>query len=840
MAFDEMMAQIRELLRQQGRVSYQALKRRFDLDDSYLADLKVELIDALRVAVDENDKVLVWTSSGAEPERMAPTPASYTPKHLAERIRSQQQALESRGGREGERKTITALFADLKGSTALQEGLDPEEARAVIDPALQIMMDAVHRYEGYVAQALGDGILGLFGAPLAHEDHAQRAVYAALRMQEELRRYSERVRLQHGAPLAMRVGLNTGEVVVRSIRKEDLHTDYVPVGHSINLAARMEQMTTPGSILITAYTQKLVQGYFVLKALGEAAIKGMERSLAVYEVTGVGQLRTRLQVAERRGLTRFVGRQQELQQMQRALDQAREGRGQVIGIMGEPGMGKSRLVHEFKASAHGFAIFEAYSASHGKSSPYLPITELLKGYFQIQLQDDEHTRREKIIGKILGLDRSLEDVLPYYFALLNIEDPDSPLLQMDPLMRRRKTFDALKRATLRASLEQPLLLIFEDLHWIDSETQGYLDSLVESIGNEEIDDHYGDLAHHYTRSGNIEKAIEYLLLAGAQAAQRSANADAVDHFGTAVTLIESLPTSPGRHKQTFTALVALAVNLSIVKGIAAIEVGEAYSRARVLCEEGGSPSELCAVLIGYRVHHLVRGNHLKALEYAEELLRIAEFTQDPALICHGHFATGISNLSLGNMVEARVHIRHGLDLYDYERDHAQTPRYGFDPGVGSLLTVSYVHWMLGYPGQAAKAHVEASTLARKVGHPYLMAYVLTCDAIVQRIKGDYLACQAATDVLVALAEEHKYPEWYAYGVVLRGWARSHATEDDAVADVMQGLSGLAQIHSKYHHPLWMGSLAEIHAKRRSFRPCANRRRRRDRGRRTNRRTLVRR
>src|SRR5260221_14168851 len=171
------------------------------------------------------------------------------------------------------------------------------------------MMDAVHRYEGYVAQALGDGIFALFGAPIAHEDHPQRALYAALRMQEEMRRYSDQVRLKHGEPLAMRVGINTGEVGGRSIRKDDLHTDYVPVGHSTNLAARMEQMATPGSILITEYTKKLVEGYFDLKALGAAEIKGVETTLHVYEVLGVGPLRTRLQVAARRGLTSLVGAQ---------------------------------------------------------------------------------------------------------------------------------------------------------------------------------------------------------------------------------------------------------------------------------------------------------------------------------------------------------------------------------------------------------------------------------------------------------------------------------------------------------------------------------------------------
>src|SRR2546428_8601945 len=216
--------------------------------------------------------------------------------------------MEARNGTEGERKTITALSADLKGSTALIEGLDPEEARAIIDPALQLMMDAVHRYEGYVAQALGDGIFALFGAPIAHEDHPQRALYAALRMQDEMRRYAATLRAQGRAPLLLRVGVNTGAVVVRSIRKDDLHTDYVPVGHSTNLAARMEQLAAPGSILVTDATHKLTDGYFAFKALGETQIKGVETPLNVYEVLGAGPLRTKLQVAARRGLTRVVGR----------------------------------------------------------------------------------------------------------------------------------------------------------------------------------------------------------------------------------------------------------------------------------------------------------------------------------------------------------------------------------------------------------------------------------------------------------------------------------------------------------------------------------------------------
>ena len=452
MDFLEVIEQAREALRSKGRITYRTLKYQFKLDDEGLEALKEELIEGEQVATDENGKVLAWGRDGepppAQPQSLSHNqpPASYTPPHLAERIRSEQVAMESRGSADGERKTITALFADLKGSTALIEGLDPEEARAILDPALQLMMDAVHRYDGYVAQALGDGTFALFGAPLAHEDHPQRALYAALRMQEEMRQYSDQSRLKGGIPLQMRVGINTGEVVVRSIRKDDLHTDYVPVGHSTNLAARMEQIATPGSIVISEYTRKLTEGYFELKALGAADIKGVDEPLNVYEVTGAGPLRTRLQVAARRGLTRFVGCHSEMEQLQNALDQAKEGHGQIVGVMGEPGLGKSRLFHEFKlTSQSGCLVLEASAVSHGRASPYLPVIDLLKTYFQLQPTDDERTRRQKIIGQVLELDRTLETTLPYLFALLGIEDEPSSLQQMDAQIRRTRTFDALKQ-----------------------------------------------------------------------------------------------------------------------------------------------------------------------------------------------------------------------------------------------------------------------------------------------------------------------------------------------------------------------------------------------------------
>ncbi len=372
--------------------------------------------------------------------------------------------MEARGVTDGERKTITALFADMAGSTALIHDLDPEDARSLIDPVLHLMMDAVHRYEGYVAQPLGDGIFALFGAPIAHEDHPQRALYAALRMQEEMKRYADRVRLDKGVALQIRVGINMGEVVVRSIRKEDLQTDYVPVGYSTHIASRMESIAVPGSIVVSEHTQKLTEGYFAFKALGATAVKGVPEPLNVYEVLGLGPLRTRLQVAAPRGLVRFVGRQSELEQLRKALELAKAGHGQIVGVMGEPGVGKSRLFYEFNLiSQSGCLVLETFSVSHGKAYPYLPLIELLKDYFQLLPYDDERRRREKVGGKVLMLDRSLEDTLPYLFFLLGIADPTASLQQMDPQIRRRRTFEALKLLLIRESLNQPLELIFEDL-----------------------------------------------------------------------------------------------------------------------------------------------------------------------------------------------------------------------------------------------------------------------------------------------------------------------------------------------------------------------------------------
>src|SRR5215469_9667923 len=400
----------------------------------------------------------------------ARVPASSNPP----RVPQASESLESQSV-DGERKTISALFADIKGSTELEQNLDPEEARAIIDPALKLMVAAVNRYEGHVVQSTGDGIFAMFGAPVTHEDHPQRALYAALRMQEELLRYGTRLRTEGHAPIEIRVGVNTGEVVVRSIATGDRQIEYTPIGHTTNLASRLQSLARTGTVAVSEPTRKLVDGYFELKALGPTRIRGVSDLVNVYEVTGLGPLRTRLQRSAGRGLSKFVGRQSEIDTLKRAAEQATSGRGQIVAAIAEAGVGKSRLFFEFKAVAQsGCMVLEAFSVSHGKATSFLPLIDLLWNYFKISATDDERTKREKITGRVLALDRSLEGTLGYLYWLLGLKEGNDEVAGVEAQTRKRRATDAVKQILLRESLNQPLIVVFEDLHWIDNETQAFL------------------------------------------------------------------------------------------------------------------------------------------------------------------------------------------------------------------------------------------------------------------------------------------------------------------------------------------------------------------------------
>ena len=1044
MTFDEMLTQVCDLLQREGRVSYRALKRRFNLDDEYLEDVKAELIDAKHLAIDEEGKVLIWTGApGAiapvvgeavtslarqEEQAAPPSPSAYTPRHLAERIRAEQAALEARGAPDGERKTITALFADIKGSMDLLEGLDPEEARRIVDPALQLMMEAVHRYEGYVAQSLGDGIFALFGAPIAHEDHAHRALYAALRMQEATRQYADTLLRERGVNLEIRVGVNTGEVVVRSIRIDDLHTDYVPIGHSTGLAARLQSLASGGAIVASEATYKLTEGHFAFKAPRVAQVKGVSAPVHLYEVAGVGLLRTRLQVSASRGLVRFVGRQRELEQMQRAFELATGGRGQMVAVVGEPGVGKSRLCYEFKVRAQrGCLVLETFSVSHGKAYPYLPLIELLKHYFQLTPQDDERRRREQVTGKLLTLDRSLEDTLPYVLAVLGDAESTALLAQMDPTLRRRRTFEAITRVLLRESLNQPLLLLIEDLHWLDSETDAWLQVLAERVptapilllvnyrpeyqhtwgsktyytqlrldplGREEaqellseilgddpglqalkqiilaktegnpffieefvqalveqgvvareitaggrattarltrpltaiqlpptvqgvlaaridrlpaeekallqtlavlgkefplsllvqvvgqpeaevqgalaplqrgefiyeqpafpepqyifkhaltqevaynslllerrralhertalaleglyhdrLEEHYNELAHHYQRSGNAEKAVVYLQRAGQQAAQRSAYGEASAQLIAALELLETLPESRERLQQELLVQTTLGPVLSVAKGYAAPEVERSYTRARELCQLVGDTPQLGPVLWGLHRFYLIRAEHRTAQELAEQLLSLSQHTPASPLFLAAHTGLASALVFQGELIAARGHLLQELSLSDAQERRALAFRYGVDPGVLRHGWAAHDLWTLGYPEAALQQSQATLALAQELAHPYSVAVALAMAALVQQYRRDLPGVHARGEAFLTLATEHGFPYFMAWGAILRGWVlAAQGQAEEGIAQIRQGLAAYRATGAESFRPYMLALLAEAYGR----------------------------
>jgi class 3 adenylate cyclase/tetratricopeptide (TPR) repeat protein len=469
-----------EWLQKIGLKRYATMFAESDIDLDTLPLLSDAELEKLGVSLGHRKKLLRAISNMRADDSIARprSPNSYTPKYLAEKILSSKTALE------GERKQVTVLFADLKGSMELLADGDPEDARNILDPVLERMIEAVHHYEGTVNHVMGDGIMALFGAPIAHEDHGVRASYAALRMQESVKRYSDDLRRSQGTAVRIRVGLNSGEVVVRAI-DNDLHIDYTAVGQTTHLAARMEQLADPGSIVLSPDTLRITEGYVQVKSLGLVPIKGLSDPIEIFELTGAGQARTRLQAAALRGLTRFVGRDAEIEHLRRVLTQAEAGHGQVVAVVGEAGVGKSRLVYEFTNShrVHEWLILQASSLSYGKATSYLPVIDLLKSYFKIGDRDDHREMREKITGKLLALDRALEPLLPPLLALLDVPVKDAAWQNLDPPERRERTLDAVKRLLLREAQVQPLLVVFEDLHWVDGETLTLLDNLVESLGS---------------------------------------------------------------------------------------------------------------------------------------------------------------------------------------------------------------------------------------------------------------------------------------------------------------------------------------------------------------------
>jgi class 3 adenylate cyclase/tetratricopeptide (TPR) repeat protein len=914
---------------------------------------------------------------------------------------------------DGERKTVTALFADIKGSTELEQDLDPEEARAIVDPALKLMIDAVRRYDGYIVQSTGDGIFALFGAPVAHEDHPQRALYSAIRMQEELKRYSAKLVADGGSPLQCRVGINTGEVVVRSISTGAGQTEYTPIGHTTNLASRMQAVAPVGSIAVAEPTRKLVEGYFALKPLGPTKVKGVTDAVNVYEVTGLGPLRTRLQRSGARGYTKFVGRDREMTAMEAAAERAKSAHGQIVAAMAEPGVGKSRLFFEFKAkNQSGWMVLETFSVSHGKASAYLPAIELLWNYFRITSDDDERVRREKVTGRVVALERALEDTLPYLFALLGIVEGDDPLAQMDAQVKKRRTLDAIKRILSRESLNQPLMVVFEDLHWIDDETQALLSLLADSIANAKIlllvnyrpeyshqwgsktyytqlrldplgkesademlaallgdgegmaqlkrviiertegnpffmeetyqvlldegsllrdgsmmrltrpigelkipptvqgilaaridrlsaeskdllqalavigrefslsliraavpkpedelnrmlndlqlgefiyeqpavtdieysfkhaltqevafgsvlnerrkelhrrtaaaieslyadrlEDRYTELAHHYGRAGDAAKAVQYMGLAGEQALQRSAFAEALAHLTTGLELLKTLPQSLARDAQELQLQLELGGASTGVYGPASDQTEAAYSRAYELCLPKGESIDLLRALAGIRLVHGTRGAIRKSVVVAREALDIARRINDPIQLALFQYALAINLGTLGELPQARQMLEESIELFHPLPDvpDLQIPQVLLPMNLGRTL------WLLGFPDQALKQMRETEIRGHRSSNPVAKAFGLSMkEADIWCGNFEQVRENAQTLLESPWAAEIS-PIWAARADLARGWLLAKQGQSDGVTMIRDAMARVATNRFGINRSLFGAMLAE--------------------------------
>jgi class 3 adenylate cyclase/tetratricopeptide (TPR) repeat protein len=408
-------------------------------------------------------------------------PQSYTPKFLQDKILTNRSAIE------GERKLVSVLFADVANYTSISENLDPEEIHHIMDGCFQILMDEIHEYEGTINQFTGDGLMALFGAPVAHEDHSQRACHAALSIQNAIGSYSEKVNKDCGADFQMRIGINSGLVIVGSIG-DDLRMDYTAVGDTTNLAARMESMAQPGAIFVSRNTERLARDFFEFKSLGKVEVKGKEDAQEAFELIKAGEVETRIGASVAKGLTRFVGRKNSMAALMEAYERAKSGSGQVVGVVGEAGVGKSRLLLEMRSMLPQgeFSYLEGRCIHFGSSMIYLPILDILRSYFQIEDGDREFIIKKKMQEKILDLDEKLKGVLAPIHDLLSLKVDDEAFDKLEPNEKRERTFEAIRNLLIRQSQEKPLILAVEDLHWIDKTSEEFLGYLIDWLANSPI------------------------------------------------------------------------------------------------------------------------------------------------------------------------------------------------------------------------------------------------------------------------------------------------------------------------------------------------------------------
>jgi class 3 adenylate cyclase/predicted ATPase len=1036
MTFDEVLDQVRELLRQRGRLSYGALKRRFDLDEAYLEDLKAELIDAEQVARDEDGKVLAWTSaspvssstfqvprstqphsqvsgstfqvSGSQP----PTPSTQHPGALRFPLNASRA--------EAERRQLTVLFGDLVDSTKLSALLDPEEYREVVRAYHETCAGVISRYGGHTAQHLGDGLLVYFSYPAAHEDDAQRAVRTGLEILAGLQSLNARLpstirtRLPH--PIQVRIGIHTGLVVIGEIGSSEKR-EILALGETPNLAARIQGLAEPNTVMVSAATQRLIEGYFESQPFGSHRVKGIETPIAVYHVQSERQSVSPL--AGRATLTPLVGREQEVGLLLDRWEQVKEGRGQVVLLSGEPGIGKSRLAYTLRehVTAEGSLLFEARCSPYHQQSALYPLIDVLQRILLLHRQEPEADKVQKVERALVLYD--MQETVPLFTALLSLPTPPQyPPLNLTPQKQKERTLQALVQLLLAQAERQATVSVWEDLHWADPSSLEFLTLLieqipttklllvltfrpeftppwkprshisqlvlnrlgkrqveamiekvtagkelsaevieqirlktdgvplfveeltksviesVESVGAMEsprqaplqlaipatlqeallarldrlstarqiaqlgatlgrefshellqavapmsesdlhtaleklveaeilyqrgigeqaryffkhaliqdiayqsllkssrqqyhqqiarvLEERFPEtkemqpeiLAHHYTRSGNIQKAVDYLQLAGQQTAQRSANAEAITHLTTALELLTALPPTPELVQQELGLQTTLGSVLIAAKGYAAPEVGQAYARARELCQQSGEAPQLGPVLHGLWGFYIVRAEYRTAYALAEQLLNLAESQYDTTCLIEAHWTLGATLVELGELSAGHAHLEQSLALYNPQEHRSLAFAYGHDPGMSSLSFIALALWRLGYPDQALKSSQAAVSLAQEVAHPFSLAYALTCAAWCYQLRREEQRAQEQAEAGMALCTEHGVPIFLALGAIFRGWALAEQGQRmEGIVQIRQGWADLQATGVEVFRPWYLALLAEAYGK----------------------------
>jgi class 3 adenylate cyclase/predicted ATPase len=1022
MTFDDILAQVLELLQREKRVSYRALKRRFDLDDNYLEDVKDELIYAKKLAVDEENRVLVWTGDTASVQEVAAQPTQPTQPPAQQQPSLQVTPFSTAPPPDAERRQLTVMFCDLVDSTKLSSQLDPEEYRDVVWAYQRVCTEVIQRYDGHIAQLLGDGLLVYFGYPQAHEDDALRAVHTGLGILEAVEALNTSLEPAKGITLAVRLGIHTGLVVVGDMggagRQEQL-----ALGETPNIAARIQGLAASNTVVISEATYRLVQGYFQCQDLGAQTLRGVAEPVHVYRVLQESEARGRLDVAATRGLTPLVGREQEVGLLLERWEQVKAGQGQVVLLTGDAGIGKSRLVQVLKdhVANDPYVRWECRSLPYYQNTALYPLTDLFQRTLQWQLDETPDEKLGKLEHVLSQYRLPVEESVPLFAPLLSLPVPEEryPLLNLSPQRQRQKTLEAIVAILVELAERQPVLFILEDLHWTDPSTlellnlvldqtptasvlvlltcrshfqptwhhRSYLTEMtinrlaqpqivrmVERIADGKIlppevmqqivektdgvplfveeltkailesgqltavDGHYellGSLstfaipttlkdslmarldrlvsakgiaqlaavigrrfaydvlqavsqrdeatlqrelgrlveaellyqrglppqayyffkhalirdsayesllkstrqqyhqriaqvleaqfpetveeqpellAHHCTEAGLTGQAVAYWYKAGHRASERSAHVEAITHHRQGLELLKRLPETPDRVQREVDMLIALGVSLIATKGYAASEVAQTYIRAQPLCEHLEDPYQVFPVLRGLSSYYLVRAEYQTARALlAEQLLRLAQHTQDPGMLTAAHQGLGTTLLFMGAVAAAHTHFTQGIAFYDLQQHRVSTSLYGEDAGVTCRHRDAQTLWLLGYPEQGLTRIDEALTLAQHLAHPYSLSSAFVGASLFHVFRREVRAAQERADAALSVAQEQGFPFWMAFGAILRGWTLAQQGQaQEGIVQIEQGLSALRATGAAIRRTHFLALLAEAH------------------------------